>query len=348
MASVSADDARVRPDQRLLLFERTREAIRSLPGVTEAAFSFLTPVSGPILLRPVELADGRSLPERERLSSVNLVSPGWFTTLGTPIVAGREFTDADRAGAPPVVVVNQAFARRFLNGENRLGRIVTVGIVGPNAGSVEVVGVAADAVYSSLREPVPPTMYFPLAQLRNAPPAALTLSVRSAAGAPLALARTVAAAIGTVNPGSVTFRPLADQIDASLVQERAIALLSGFFGGLAVLLAGLGLFGVASYSVSRRRREIGIRMALGAAPNAVLRLVLTRVFLYVVIGVVIGAGVSLWATQFVASLLFGLEPRDPSTFAGASMLLIGVGVLAALPPAWRAARIDPAVVLRAE
>ena len=239
-ASVSADDARARPEQRLPLFERTREAIRSLPGVAEAAFSFLTPVSGPILLRPVELADGTALPERERLSSVNLVSPGWFRTLGTPIVAGREFTDADRAGTAPVVVVNQAFVRKFLKGENRLGRIVTVGIVGPNAGSAEVVGVAADAVYSSLREPVPPTMYFPLAQLRNAPPAALTLSVRSERGAPQVLARSVAAAIAAVNPEAVvTLRPLADQIDASLVQERAIAMLSGFFGGLAVLLAGL-------------------------------------------------------------------------------------------------------------
>jgi putative ABC transport system permease protein len=349
IASVNADDARARPDQRLPLFERTREAIRSLPGVADAAFSFLTPVSGPILLRPVEPAGGSSLPERERLSSVNLVSPGWFRTLGTPIVAGREFTDADRAGATPVVVVNQAFARKFLTGEDRLGRMVTVGIVGPNAGSAEVVGVAADAVYSSLREPAPPTLYFPLAQLRNAPPASLTLSVRSARGSALGLARSVAAAIGSVNPEAVlTFRPLADQINASLAQERVLAMLSGFFGGLAALLAGLGLFGVTLYSVSRRRREIGIRIALGAAPNAVLRLVLGRVFLLVGIGVVIGAGVSLWATQFVASLLFGLEPRDPLTVAGAVVLLIGVGVLAALPPAWHAARLDPAVVLRSE
>jgi ABC-type antimicrobial peptide transport system permease subunit len=125
-------------------------------------------------------------------------------------------------------------------------------------------------------------------------------------------------------------------------------MLSGLFGGLAVLLAGLGLFGVTSYSVSRRRRDIGIRMALGAAPNAVLRLVLARVLLLVGIGVMIGAGVSLWAAQFVASLLFGLEPRDPLTVAGAVLLLIGVGVVAALPPAFHAARVDPAVVLRSE
>jgi predicted permease len=349
IVTVSADDARARPEQRLLLFERTREAVRLLPGVAEAAFSFLTPVSGPILLRPVELAGGSSLPERERLSSVNLVSPGWFSTLGTRMAAGREFTDADRAGTPPVVVVNQTFARKFLNGEDGLGRIISIGIVGPNAGSAVVVGVAADAVYSSLREPAPPTIYFPLAQLRNAPPASLTLSVRSKIGSPLVLARSVAAAIATVNPAAVlTFRPLADQINESLVQERVVAMLSGFFGALAVVLAGLGLFGVTTYSVSQRRREIGIRMALGAAPNAVLRLVLARVFLLVATGVTIGAAVSVWAGRFVASLLFGLQPRDPWTFAGAVVLLVGVGVLAALPPAWHAARTDPAAVLRSE
>jgi predicted lysophospholipase L1 biosynthesis ABC-type transport system permease subunit len=244
---------------------------------------------------------------------------------------------------------NQAFARKFLKVENPVGHIVTVGIVGPNAGSAEVVGIAGDAVYSSLREPLPPTMYFPLAQLRNAPPASLTLTVRSETGSPLALTRSVATAKGTVNPeAALTFRPLTDQINTSLAQERVLALLSGFFGALAVLLAGLGLFGVTSYSVSRRRREIGIRMALGAAPNSVLRLVLGRVSLLVGLGVAIGAAVSLWTTQFAASLLFGLEPRDPSTFAAAGVLLIGAGLLAALPPAWHAARVDPAVVLRSE
>jgi predicted permease len=348
-ASVSTDDARARPEQRLALFDRAREAVRSLPGVADAAFSFLTPVSGPILLRPIELPDVTSLPESERLSSVNLVSPGWFNTLGTPIVAGREFTDGDRTGAPPVVVVNQAFVRKFLKGASPLGRVVTIGIVGPNAGAAEVVGVAADAIYSSLREPVPPTIYFPLAQLRSAPPASLTLSIRSEKGSPQVLSRSVAAAIRSVNPDlALAFRPLTDQINASLAQDRVVAMLSGFFGGVAVLLAGLGLFGVTSYSVSRRRREIGIRVALGAAPGAVLRLVFARLSLLVGTGVVIGAAVSLWASQLVAPLLFGLEPRDPATLIGAVVLLAAVGVLAGWRPAWRAARIDPAVVLRSE
>src|SRR4051812_7578187 len=132
MAAVNAADARVPPSQRLLMFQRVRDAVRSVPGVADAAFSFLTPVSGPILLRPIE---GRAISERERMSSVNLVSPGWFRTLGTRIVAGREFVDTDRAGTSPVVVVNEAFVRKFLDASDPLGQVVRMGIVGPNPGA---------------------------------------------------------------------------------------------------------------------------------------------------------------------------------------------------------------------
>jgi len=346
MAAVNAADTRVPPSQRLVMFQRVRDAVRAVPGVADAAFSFLTPVSGPILLRPIE---GRAIPERERMSSVNLVSPGWFRTLGTRIVAGREFRDADRAGTSPVVVVNPAFVRKFLNSSNPLGQVVRTGIVGPNAGAAEVVGVAEDAVYSSLREPAPPTIYFPLAQLQSAPPASLTLTVRSEAASPQQMARSIAAAIGTIDPdAALTFRPLTEQINAALTQERILALLSGFFGGFAVLLAGLGLFCITAYSVSRRRREIGIRMALGAGPGSVIRLVFGRVCLMIAAGVVIGAAASMWTAQFTASLLFGLEPRDPVTLALAVVILSGAGLLAALPPAWHASHVDPSVALRAE
>jgi len=190
-----------------------------------------------------------------------------------------------------------------------------------------LVGVVADAVYRSLRDPVPPTMYVPLAQFddsrRPAPPN-ISVSVRARGGPPALLARGVAAAITSVNPDlALTFRPLADQVDASLTQERIVAMLSGFFGALALLLAGLGLYGVTSYAVTRRRTEIGIRMALGAAPAGVVRLVLARV-----------------------TLLYGLEPRDPATLAGSAAALAAVGALAGWLPAHRASRIDPAQVLR--
>jgi len=144
----------------------------------------------------------------------------------------------------------------------------------------------------------------------------------------------------------MTFRPLVDQVDASLTQERVVAMLAAFFGALALLLAALGLYGVTSYAVSRRRTEIGIRMALGAEPAGVVRLVLSRVFVLVGLGVIVGVGLSWWASKFVATLLYGLEPRDPMTLVGAVGLLAAVGAFAGWLPAWRAARIDPAEVLR--
>lgn len=145
---------------------------------------------------------------------------------------------------------------------------------------------------------------------------------------------------------AVTFRPLDDQVDAALMQARLVALLSGFFGALALLLAGLGLYAVTTYAVNRRRGETGIRMALGAAPAGVLTLVLRRVALLVAIGVIAGTAISLWASTFVSALLFGLKPRDPLTFAAAAVVLVAVGGLGGWIPARRAARLDPAQVLR--
>jgi ABC-type antimicrobial peptide transport system permease subunit len=175
----------------------------------------------------------------------------------------------------------------------------------------------------------------------------MTLSVRAAGGVPASLARGVAETIARIDPGiAITFTPLRQQVDAALVRERLVAMLSGFFGAVALLLAGLGLYGVTSYSVNRRRAEIGIRMALGAAPTQVVRLVLSRVWVVVSFGVLVGAGVSLWASRFVAPLLYGLAPGDPSTLVLAAAVLWAVGALAGWLPARRASRIDPADVLR--
>jgi ABC-type antimicrobial peptide transport system permease subunit len=175
----------------------------------------------------------------------------------------------------------------------------------------------------------------------------MSLSVRAAGGAPVLLTRPLAAALSSVNGDiAITFRPLGDQVNAALTQERIVAMLSGFFGALALLLAGLGLYGVTSYAVSRRRTELGIRMALGALPGGVIRLVLRRVAILVGLGIVVGGGVSLWAGRFVTPLIYGLQPRDPLTLAGAVVLLGAIGALAGWLPARRASRIDPARVLR--
>jgi ABC-type antimicrobial peptide transport system permease subunit len=216
---------------------------------------------------------------------------------------------------------------------------------------MEIVGVVADAVYFSLRETVHPTVYTPLGQFYFSPAVlpSMSLNVRSTAPSPAALTKSVADAIQSVNPHlAFTFQSLSDQVGASLTQERLIAMLAASFGGLALLLAGLGLYGVTSYAVSIRLPEIGIRMALGAAPARVVRLVLGRIAVLIGLGVIAGGGASLWLSPLVASLLYGLEPRDPLTLAGAIATLTAVGALAGWLPARRASRIDPAIVLRCE
>jgi ABC-type antimicrobial peptide transport system permease subunit len=221
---------------------------------------------------------------------------------------------------------------------------------GNREASAEIVGVVSDSVYSSLRETVPPTVYTALAQSYMPLDSftSMILNVRSKTGSPASLTRSVAAAIGSVNGGvSLTFRPFADQVHTSLAQDRLVAMLSTFFGVLALLLAGLGLYGVTAYAVARRRVEIGIRMALGAAPADVIRLVLARVSSLVGVGLLLGVVASLWVSQFVASLLYGVEPRDPATLVGAAAALSVIAGLAGWLPARRASRIDPAAVLRA-
>ena len=334
------------PVQRMAVYEHARQAVAGLPGVQSAALSLVTPVSGNNWGNRLEVSGGVALTDSRRSALRNQVSPGFFDTYGQRLVAGRAFNDADRVGSPPVALVNQAFARRFLNGENPIGHTLRRFPVQPGEPSLEIVGVVGDAVYRRLRDPVPPTVYSSTTQSADIPTTEFNLSVR-AAGSPALLTRSIAEAIGGVNKDlALTFRPLSDQISASLTQERIVAILAGFFGALALLLAGLGLYGVTSYAVSRRRTEIGIRMALGAAPAGVVRLVLSRVSMLVGLGVLIGAGISSWASQFVATLLYGLEPRDPATLVGSAAVLAAVGALAGWLPARRAARIDPAEVLR--
>jgi len=291
--------------------------------------------------------DGREMPRDDRGVYVNLVSPGWFQTFGTRFLGGRDFNDRDTKTAQHVVIVNETFARKFANGANPIGHhFRQPDYPDRPAFDQEIVGYVQDAVYRSLRAPVPPTIYVPITQQAE-PPSGISISVRAAGASPALLTKSVAAALAAVHPDiTMSFRPLADQVNSSLIQERIVAMMSGFFGGLALLLAGLGLYGITSYAVSRRRTELGIRMALGAGPGGVVRLVLQRVAILVGIGVIAGTIASWLLARFVATLLYGLQPRDPVTLAGAAFVLIAIGALAGWIPARRASHIDPARVLR--
>jgi predicted permease len=349
--------ANIDPAQRVPLYERVREAVLALPNVADAAISHRTPLGGGGFTPPLEIPglplSGTAGPPQLIAADGdvfgNLISPGWFGTFGTPLAAGRDFTEGDRQGTPRVAIVNETFARRFFGGGGALGRTIIVYPGTRRALPAQIVGVAADAIYASPHERVPPTWYLPIAQfdVPEFPFASARLSVRAKAGSPDRSTRSIAAAVASVNPQlALTFRPLADQIHASLTRERLLAQLAGSLGAVALLLAGLGLYGVTAYAISRRRTEIAIRMALGAAPGGVVALVLVRVLLLAGVGIVAGTGISLWASRFVAALIHGLSPREPATLVGAAVLLCVMSALAAWLPARKAARMDPVAVLR--
>jgi predicted permease len=334
-------------DERLALAERLREAAASVPGATSAAVSLIRPVSGSGWNSRVKLDDS-SLTDRQRQVFLNAVSPGWFSTYGMRLIAGRDVHSEDRATGPKVAVVNQMFVDRFFGGGPIVGRQITVS--SPRQPSVyEVVGVVSNAVYRNVREGVTPTIYVPFTQMDRPSPNCV-LVVEAAPGARASLQRGVADVLArTDGKTAFTLHWYDDLLRAPLAQERLVAMLSGFFGALALLLAGLGLYGVTAFSVNRRRKEIGVRVALGANPVGVVRLVLGRVGWLLGTGIVAGALASWWAAKFIGtSLLFHLDARDPVTFVAAAAVLVSVGAVAGWLPAWRASHINPTIVLRDE
>jgi putative ABC transport system permease protein len=350
LVNLDAQPTAIPQEQRHALFERARASVAALPGVERAALSLITPVSGMGWNQAIDVVGEPQLSEQDRMAWFNAVSPGWFATYGTTLLAGRDFDGRDRTGAPDVAIVNQAFARRFIKGDSAIGRVINRERFGGNQQEppLTIIGVVEDAAYSSIREPVPPGVYVPLAQYEDQVWPMAAISVRAATGTrPELLIRSIAASLAAVDRNlSVMFLPLAEQVAADLVRERVLALLSGLFGALALLLAAIGLYGVTAYAVSRRRLEIGIRMALGAHAPAVMRLVLGRAATLVGLGLVVGVVLSFWASRLVGTLLYGLEPRDMTTLVVAVAVLATVGTLAAWLPARRAAQIDPAQVLR--
>ena len=326
------------------LARRVTEAATRVPGISRASLSYLTPMSGRGWTYRVDVSAGPALPRAEQVTAVNAVAPGWFETYGMRLLAGRDFAPADRVGSDQVVIVNEAFVRRFVGTRNPLGQRVRGVGLGRLKESV-IVGVVNDAIYRTARLGIFPTMYLPMGQA-DLFGSGFAVTVKLVSGRPFVESGLTDALLRENPDLAFSFRDYGDQVRATIVQERLVAMLSGFFGVLALVLAALGLYGVASYSVSRRRPEIALRMALGESTGGVVRLVLGRVGGLITCGAAIGIVLSLWAAQFVSALTFGVDARDPITLAGTASVLAGVGLLAAWLPARKASRVDPAITLK--
>jgi putative ABC transport system permease protein len=338
--------ASVPPDRRLPLYQELQQRLGAIPGVRSASFADITPVSGSDSNQVVHVEGYVPKSRKDMVVWTNSISAGFFASMETPFIAGRDFNEHDTLHAPLVAVINQSMASKFFGSPlSAVGKTFRNGwneISGP----IQIIGVVKDTKYTSLRAEGEAIAYYPLSQL---PPMRWANFVLRANGPAASLIPSVKAAVDEVNHDiTLQFRALALQVDESLCRERLLATLSGFFGALALGLAVIGLYGVMSYNVARRRNEIGIRMALGAEQARVLRMVLGEVAVLVVAGLALGLAVAVSSTRLLASFLYRLEPNDPTTLVTACVVLAVSAVVAGLLPARRAANLDPMTALREE
>jgi predicted permease len=345
--NIDAQPAAYDPVRKSDAFGRLLTRIQALPGVRVASYSNNGLFAGSDNGDQIVVEGYTSKGDNDRGSRYDAVGPGYFSTLGIPIVLGREITEQDRAGGPMVCVINETFAKRFFAGRHPLGLHVTQ-VYGDQRNTYEIVGVVRDSRQNRLRGEIEHRFYTPATQ----PAAGLDaisfiIRPRGEGGQVLADVRRVIQqdeprmAIGRV--GAV-----GESVDRRLVQDRLLAQLSIAFGGVAVLLAAIGLYGVLSYGVARRTNEIGVRKALGAQSSTLMAMILRETGWLVLVGLVVGCAAAIGASRLIASRLYGLSPTDPVTLAAAIAGLALVAVLAAWLPAWRASRVDPLVALRCE
>jgi putative ABC transport system permease protein len=332
--------------RRSLFYREILDRLRSTPGVENAATANIVPISGSGWNEAIEIP-GESAKER-MVPWFNRISAGYFKTMDTPLLAGRDFDDHDTPSSTEVAIVNQEFSKKFLGGKNPIGKQIRV-LVGPGEPQrvYQIVGLIRNSKYRRLRDDFIPTAF--VAESQEKEPglgAHFILRSRLPIGAVMqAVKKTILAQNADT---SVQFQVFKTQVQESLLKERLMATLSGFFGFLAAILATVGLYGVISYMVARRRNEIGIRIALGASRVNVMRLVLREATMLIVIGLVIGSALAIVVARTASSLLYGLKPGDPWTVGLADALLAAVAIFASLLPALRAARLEPMVALREE
>ena len=341
IADIDYTPLRLSADRQLSFRRDLLERLRAIPGVNSAAETLVVPVSHRGWDDNIDIADG---PQRQDVA-FNRVSPGYFDTMETPMLAGRDFTPADTPTSPRVAIVNEAFARKFFAGTNPLGRIFHD--AGDPKTGYEIVGLVKDAKYYGMRREPDPTVFVSFTQA-NGPEQESTFMIRSDEPLLLLISSVKQAASGINSAMVLNFTVFKTQIRESLLREQLMAMLSGFFGALAIILAMVGLYGVISYMVVQRRNEIGVRMALGASRGNILAMILREAAILLGIGLAVGTLLALVAGNAAASLLYGLKPRDPFTFIVAILGMTVVAFIASLLPARRAATVHPMVALRDE
>ncbi|MBV9762938.1 MAG: ABC transporter permease [Acidobacteriaceae bacterium] len=346
VTNVNVSSLNLPPRARGALFRQILDRLRHAPGIDAAASARLTPVGGGGWNELIEFTQHSN--QKRQLSWFNSVGPGYFGVMGTPLLAGRDFDQRDSTSTPPVAVVNEEFVKKYLVGANPLGAEFRV-LVGPGEPEQRflIVGVVKDAKYLRLQEDFMPTVFVADTQDKE-PRGGINFIVHSTAALGPLMAN-IKKSVLEANPGaSLEFTVFKTQLRDSLLRERLIALLSGFFGFLAVLLATVGLYGVVSYMVVRRRNEIGIRIALGADRTTIANLIVKEAGLLLGLGLAIGIALALATARTAASFLYGLRPNDPASIALAIASLALIALLASFVPAMRAARVEPIIALREE
>ena len=330
------------------LYDKVLKALPGVPGVEASGIVRTVPLNGAtegsIVRVPGRVAKSR---EDRPVSNYNIASPGYFSAIGTPILQGREFLETDQANSMPVVIVNNALAKKFWPGQNAIGK--QIGLASLQYPLMTVVGVVADVKHISLREAVGPEMYVPLTQKPFPSMAIMSVVLRTGANSSAVLGG-VRNAFHSIDPDLpiAQVETLATIKSNSMAQPRFAMLLLTSFGLLAVLLACIGMYGVISYSVVQRTQEIGLRMALGAPQGAVFSMVVMQGASLAGLGILAGLATAFALTRLMSGFLFGIQPTDPITFVGVSMLLATVAVLACYLPARRATQVDPMIALRYE
>lgn len=327
------------------LLARIREHSSRLPGVRSASMAVVPLMAGAQWQSTVAVSGYQASEGEDMNPEINAVGPGFFQTLGIQMLFGRDFDERDRAGAPRVAIVNETFARYFFKGENAVGRRFGFGRDEPN--EIEIIAVVRDSKTSGVKEDTVRAVYTPIAQEEQLDGAAFYVRTSSEAALP---GRQIRDLVRGLDPALPIFdlQTMEARMSDSLFADRLLATLSTAFAVLATLLAAVGLYGVMSYAVARRRKEIGVRMALGADAGTVQRMVLGEISLMAVIGIAIGLGAAIGLGSYVQSALFGLSPMDPVALAGAVVLLSVVILVAGWMPARRASRVEPLRALRTE